>query len=129
MWRKNAERGESRVAFWSVQLLAITIIAIALIFALLAGLSPRISILILIVCAVLMGGIVYSVRALSGAGYPRGKTNSSLQPHTRMRAEPQVPVSQPTGEPYPHHEAHPESPGQDQGQLTSHLPGSTPFVK
>jgi FlaA1/EpsC-like NDP-sugar epimerase len=32
-----------------------------------------------------------------------------------------------SGESYPHHEDHSESPGQDQGQLTSHLPGSTPF--
>jgi hypothetical protein len=32
-------------------------------------------------------------------------------------------------EPYPHHETHPESPGEDQGQLTSHLPGSTPFFE
>jgi hypothetical protein len=30
-------------------------------------------------------------------------------------------------EPCPHHENYPESPGEDQGQLTSHLPGSTPF--
>jgi hypothetical protein len=28
-----------------------------------------------------------------------------------------------------HHENHPESPGEDQGQLTSHLAGSTPFCE
>jgi hypothetical protein len=33
-----------------------------------------------------------------------------------------------TGEPYPHHEYRAESPGLDQGQLTSQLSGTTPFV-
>jgi hypothetical protein len=37
-------------------------------------------------------------------------------------------VEPPTGEPYPHHEHHAESPGQDQGQLTSRLSGSTPLL-
>jgi hypothetical protein len=32
-------------------------------------------------------------------------------------------------EPYPHHEDHPGSPGEDQGQLTSHLSGSTPLIE
>ncbi|HYL34749.1 MAG TPA: hypothetical protein VEV17_02420, partial [Bryobacteraceae bacterium] len=32
-------------------------------------------------------------------------------------------------DPYPHHEDYPESPGQDQGQLTSRLPGSTPLLE
>lgn len=37
-------------------------------------------------------------------------------------------VLPPTGEPQPHHEHHPESPGLDQGQLTCHWPSSTPLV-
>ena len=32
-------------------------------------------------------------------------------------------------EPYPHHEDYQGSEGEDQGQLTSHLPGSTPFFE
>ncbi|HLG99374.1 MAG TPA: hypothetical protein VKX49_23895 [Bryobacteraceae bacterium] len=37
-------------------------------------------------------------------------------------------VEPPTGEGCPHHEDHPESPGLDQGQLTSHLPDNTPLI-
>ena len=45
--------------------------------------------------------------------------------------EPYGPVTvQPaTGDPYPHHEDYPESVGFDQGQLTSRISGSTPFVE
>jgi hypothetical protein len=32
-------------------------------------------------------------------------------------------------EPYRHHEDHAESPGYDEGQLTSRLPGTTPFLE
>jgi hypothetical protein len=32
-------------------------------------------------------------------------------------------------EPYRHHEDHAESPGYDEGQLTSRLPGTTPFFE
>jgi len=39
-----------------------------------------------------------------------------------------VAVKPPTGEPYPHHEYFVESAGFDQGQLTSRIPGSTPFL-
>ena|SRR5579871_1332363 len=37
-------------------------------------------------------------------------------------------VQPPTGDAVPHHEDYPESPGMDQGQLTSRLQGSTPLV-
>jgi len=37
-------------------------------------------------------------------------------------------VGSPTGEPYPHHEDHPRSPGMDQGQLTSRWAGNTPLI-
>ena len=39
-----------------------------------------------------------------------------------------VVVEPPTGERYPHHEDHAESPGLDQGQRTSQLPDSMPFI-
>jgi hypothetical protein len=37
-------------------------------------------------------------------------------------------VQPPTGDAWPHHEDYPESPGRDQGQLTSSLEGSTPLI-
>jgi hypothetical protein len=39
-----------------------------------------------------------------------------------------VVVQPPTGDACPHHEDYPESPGMDQGQLTSNLQGSTPLI-
>jgi hypothetical protein len=38
-------------------------------------------------------------------------------------------IKPPTGDPYPHHEDYPESAGFDQGQLTSRISGSTPFIE
>jgi hypothetical protein len=40
-----------------------------------------------------------------------------------------VTIQPPTGDPYPHHEDYPESAGFDQGQLTSRISGSTPFIE
>jgi hypothetical protein len=43
---------------------------------------------------------------------------------------PRVVIVEPsTGDPCPHHENHPASPGLDQGQFTSQLRGDTPFVE
>lgn len=85
--------------------------------------------------AVLIGGIVFSLlkmqRAVPSASSRRlARRCDVLEAHlVRIEREKLLEQSTNSDEPYPHHENHPESPGEDQGQLTSHLPGSTPFFE
>jgi hypothetical protein len=85
--------------------------------------------------AMLIGGIVFSLlktqRPVPSASARRVARQCVALDADLVRIEREKLLEQPTDsdEPYPHHETHPESPGQDQGQLTSHLPGSTPFFE
>jgi hypothetical protein len=85
--------------------------------------------------AVLIGGIVFSLlktqRPVPSASSRRlARQYEAFQADlVRIEREKLLEQSTNSDEPYPHHENHPESPGQDQGQLTSHLPGSTPFFE
>jgi hypothetical protein len=83
----------------------------------------------------LIGGIVFSLlktqRPVPSASARRLARQCETFQAILVRIEREKLLEQPTNsdEPYPHHETHPESPGLDQGQLTSHLPGSTPFFE
>jgi hypothetical protein len=85
--------------------------------------------------AVLIGGIVTSllkmIRPVPSASSRRLARQCDAFQADLVRIEREKLLEQPTNsdEPYPHHETHSESPGEDQGQLTSHLPGSTPFFE
>ncbi len=85
--------------------------------------------------AMLIGGIVFSLlktqRPVPTAGARRlVRQYRALEAHlARIGTEKLQEQSASRDEPYPHHETYPESPGEDQGQLTSHLPGSTPFLR
>ena len=85
--------------------------------------------------AVLIGGIVFSLLKTqrpvpSGSARRLARRCEAFQANlVRIEREKLLGQSTNSNEPYPHHETHPESPGEDQGQLTSHLPGSTPFFE
>jgi hypothetical protein len=85
--------------------------------------------------AVLIGGIVFSLlktqRPVPSASSRRLARQCDVFQADLVRTEREKLLEQSTNsaEPYPHHETHSESPGEDQGQLTSHLPGSTPFFE
>jgi hypothetical protein len=85
--------------------------------------------------AVLIAGIVFSLlkmqRPVPSASSRRAARHCDAFQAALVRIERAKLLEQSTNtdEPYPHHETHPESPGEDQGQLTSHLSGSTPFFE
>ena len=85
--------------------------------------------------AMLIGGIVFSLlktqRPVPSASARRlARQYQAFEADlARIGTEKLQEQSTSRDEPYPHHETHPESPGEDQGQLTSHLPGSTPFLE
>ena len=100
---------------------------------------PRIgsltSLTLMCAAAVLIGGIVFSLlktqRSVSSAGSRSLARQCDVLQADGVRIEREELPEQSSNrdEPYPPHETHPESPGKDQGQLTSHLPGSTPFFE
>lgn len=104
-----------------------------------SGRLPRVGALagsiLMSAAAVLIGGIVFSLlktyRSVPSAGARRLAKQCQTFEADLVRIEKEKLLEQSTNrdEPYPHHETHPESPGEDQGQLTSHLPGSTPFFE
>jgi hypothetical protein len=102
----------------------------AVAYSLMAGLVWWHSLLLLIGCLLAAWALVFTfmeVRRIAGAA----KTNAdeTLSKDADLYVSRTVTVSPPTGEAYPHHEYYAESAGLDQGQLTSQLPGSTPFIE
>jgi hypothetical protein len=85
--------------------------------------------------AMLIGGIVFSLlktqRPVPSASARKLARQYQAFEADLARIETEQLLEQSTScdEPYPHHETYPESAGEDQGQLTSHLPGSTPFLE
>lgn len=106
----------------------------ALILSLLGGLQWQGSIMVMASVAVLIGGIVYSLLEMYRLGYPvrHSETARTRQYWNRRILERNTVSRQQSAEIDEacfHHENHPESSGEDQGQLLSHLPGSTPFLE
>jgi hypothetical protein len=109
---------------------------IGLMFGLLVGVSWPMCLMLMGAAAVLIGGAAFTLLKMHTLALPQDwakrydllDANRSVE--LRLRAQRQMPVK-PVDEyePYPHHEHYPESAGEDQGQLTSHLPGSTPFLE
>jgi hypothetical protein len=143
-WRSDSATDEGARAEY---LLAMTAAAtLTMIFSLLAGLKWQACLMLMAAIAVLVGGVLFTFLelhrlALRVRGRKKTRTGQDdiiganqsaiAMKHLalfeqRQRIAQEVAAS---NEPYPHHEAHSESPGEDQGQLTSHLPGSTPFLE
>jgi hypothetical protein len=114
----------------------------ALMYSLLAGVSWPVCLMLMCSTAALVGGVAFTLVQMHILGLPyqrysseravqhdRVDANESLEMRLTMQQEMLVTRSNCEYRPYPHHEDFPESAGEDQGQLTSHLSGSTPFVE
>lgn len=114
----------------------------ALMFGLLIGASWPACLMLMGAGAALIGGIAYTLLQMhrlgirtEACGPDQAMRHDTLAPDrsadSRLTGQRRMLVRQPVEgyEPYPHHENYPESPGEDQGQLTSHLSGSTPFFE
>ena len=108
----------------------------ALMFSLLAGLNWQKYLMLMGAAAVLTGGILFSLIEMYRLGYPTGRLESArpvadsavrMISRAQRRATAEERVD--SNEACFHHENHPESPGEDQGQLVSHLSGTTPFFE
>jgi hypothetical protein len=111
---------------------------VALVFGLTAGLSGEEYAPITIVAGLLAGGLAFSLLELRRRAHRNPERDSKriaeleafeieLAAQRERAEEAMTEVAGP--EPYRHHEDHAESPGYDQGQLTSRLAGTTPFLK
>jgi hypothetical protein len=115
---------------------------IALMFGLLAGLSWPRCLMLMGALAALIGGAAFSLLKMHrlALSQPVGSSDrvatglpvdSNRSATTSLAAPPRGLARQSAFlfQPYPHHEDYPESAGEDQGQLTSHLSGSTPWLE
>ena len=71
---------------------------------------------------------LFSLLEFTGVAENARRAEDGLKSEPDPYAPRQITVAPPTGEPYPHHEDHPESAGLDQGQLTSRLSETTPLI-
>ncbi len=117
--------GEPKFAFLYV-VISTAVIAGVMTFSGIAGLAWWQSVLLLVGCLIGGWATLFSLLELRGlAQTPKDRTSEEDADPYAART---VVVAPATGEPYPHHEDYVESQGFDQGQLTSRIPDSTPFV-
>jgi hypothetical protein len=111
---------------------------VALVFGLIAGLSSQECVAIMIVAGLLTGGLAFSLLELRRRAHRNPewelKRIAELKAFeidlAARRATAEQAMTELAGpEPYRHHEDHAESPGYDQGQLTSMQAGTTPFLE
>ena len=135
---KEADRsGQNTVTLFVSLLATVAGASAALTICILAGLSRHECVINTISGALLVGGGVFSL-----LNYRRAQRNHGVEikrileaeafdanlAGQRAIAEQSMTAPAEGSEPYRHHEDHAESPGYDQGQLTSRLPGTTPFL-
>jgi hypothetical protein len=115
---------------------------IAMMFSLLMDVSGAVCLMLMGAGATLIGGVAFTLVQMHTLGLSQETGSPDRAAHhehpdasrsaeSRLRAHRIMLLKQPANEcePYPHHEDYPESAGEDQGQLTSHLTGSTPFFE
>lgn len=120
------KRRPSRNAFVYVVANAITL-SCAITYALVAHLAWWQNLLLTAGSVIFVSMVVFSYLEVARLGrISRSSTASPVEEDVEVMRV--VVVEPPTGAPYPHHEDHDGSQGQDQGQLTSRLAGSTPLV-
>lgn len=133
-----AGRTGNRACWFESMLAAVAGATVALVFGLIAGLSAQECAALMIVTGLLTGGLAFSLLELRR----RARRNPERELRrieelkafeielAARRARAEQAITELVGpEPYRHHEDHAESPGYDQGQLTSMLAGTTPFFK
>ena len=120
--------GEEKFAFLYV-VIAVAAVAWATTYSWIARLTWRQGVPLVIGCVVAGCAVIFTVLEVRRlAQTPKQRADQALQQEPDPYAPRTVVVLPETGEGCVHHENYPESPGLDQGQLTSQLSGSTPFV-
>ncbi len=119
--------------FFETVLAVVVAAAIALIWSLAAGLSGPVTSMIVVAAVILVGGVTFSILEVRRSANRNQVQNTQFDEFDAAlhRLEREKLAQQPKDviESYLHHQQHPESPGEDQGQLTSHLAGTTPFFE
>jgi hypothetical protein len=136
--RRAESRGGKTVTLFASLLAMVAGAGASLMICLLAGLSRHECVINTIAGALIIGGGVFSL-----LDHRRTHRNHDLEIKSiveaaaldatiaAQRAIAEQAITEPPvgSEPYFHHEDHAESAGYDQGQLTSRLPGTTPFLE
>jgi hypothetical protein len=123
-----AKRKTIHVAFTYVVVTAVVVTCLGL-YSLLAALTRWQSLVLLSGSLVVVWTIVFTILEMRRLAAVSGNSGQAADDEEEGLDFPRTVIVQPpTGEPYPHHEHHSESPGLDQGQLTSQLSDSTPLI-
>lgn len=100
----------------------------AMTYSWIANLGTWQTVLLVAGCLIGAWATVFTVLGFLGVAQTEESADEAFKDEPDPYGPRSLVVEPPTGEPYPHHEDHVESAGFDQGQLTSRLTGSTPFV-
>jgi len=120
--------GHEKFAFLYA-VIAVGALGTAVTYGMVAGLSWLRMLLAFLGCLSVGWALLFSVlEARRLAQTPDERASEALEGRANPYTSRSVDIRQPTGDPYPHHEDYFESSGQDQGQRTSRLPGSTPLI-
>ena len=119
--------GHERFAFLYA-VIAAGAIASAMIYSGLTGLTLWQTGLALIGAVVVGWAILFSVLEVRRLAQTPDEAAKELEEASNPYTSRTVVVEPPTADPYPHHEDYVQSSGFDQGQLTSRIPDSTPFI-
>jgi hypothetical protein len=120
-------RGQERFGFLYALTLAV-VVGCAMTFRLVHRVGWTETVLVLIGGLFLVWGVLFTILEMRRLAQTTQERAEDIVAEKKETYGP-VTVQPPTGEPYPHHEDYPESAGFDQGQLTSRIPGSTPFIE
>jgi len=120
--------GNERFAFLYV-VIAAGATASAMIYSGIAGLAWSRSLLMVIGAVVVGWAVLFSVLEVRRlAQTPDEAAKAREDASNPYSARTVVVVEPPTADPYPHHEDYVQSSGFDQGQLTSRIADTTPFI-
>ncbi len=120
-------KGEEKFAFLYAVIAAIAV-GCAMTFSWIVGLVWWQAVLLVIGCLIGAWATLFSFLEVHRLNAAPKSAEEALREEVDPYASRSVVVDPPTGDPYPHHEDYAQSSGQDQGQLTSRLTDSTPFV-
>jgi len=120
-------KGKEKFAFLYA-VISVVAIGCAMTFSWIVGLAWWQAALLVIGCLIGAWATLFSLLEIQRLGAKPKSAEEALSEEADPYASRSVVVDPPTGDPYPHHEDYAQSSGQDQGQLTSRLTGSTPFV-
>ena len=119
--------GNERFAFLYV-VIAAGALASAMIYSGIAGLTLAQTILAVIGAVVVGWAILFSILEVRRLAKTPAEAAQALEEASNPYTPRTVVVDPPTADPYPHHEDYTQSSGFDQGQLTSRIADTTPFI-